>query len=229
MPDMDELIVTSDGSMSIRSRRFGETYHSHHGAITESMLVFIENGLKAVPAGLSECFIFEMGFGTGFNTLLSCLYKDNLKIVYETVEKYPLDSAMWESFARSQWPEKTPERFLFEEIHRAPWNQMIQLSEGFSICKQKADLLEISLPASHYHLVFFDAFSMDAQPELWNEKVFSQLFTSMRPGGILVTYSSRGEVKRNLRAAGFMLERLAGPPGKRHMLRATKPFIKETI
>lgn len=219
----DELVCTSDGSMSLRSARFGETYHSHHGAITESMLVFIENGLKALPGNLSEYFVFEMGFGTGFNALLSFLHKAELRIVYETVEKYPLDSAMWESFAKSQWPEKTPEGLLFEEIHRAPWDEIIQLREGFSIYKRQADLLEMPLPSSFYHLVFFDAFSLDAQPELWTEKVFSRLFASMQQGGILVTYSSRGEVKRNLRAAGFTLERLAGPPGKRHVLRATKP------
>ncbi|HON70670.1 MAG TPA: MnmC family methyltransferase, partial [Tenuifilum sp.] len=38
----------------------------------------------------------------------------------------------------------------------------------------------------------------------------------------LVTYSAKGLVKQNLRQAGFNVERLQGPPGKRHMVRAWK-------
>jgi tRNA U34 5-methylaminomethyl-2-thiouridine-forming methyltransferase MnmC len=37
-----------------------------------------------------------------------------------------------------------------------------------------------------------------------------------------VTYSSKGEVKRNLRSAGFYVKLLPGPPGKREMISAKK-------
>lgn len=73
------------------------------------------------------------------------------------------------------------------------------------------------------NLVYFDAFAPDKQPELWTLPVFEMLFNAMQTNGVLVTYSSKGEVKRNLRAAGFKVERLPGPPYKRHMLRAVKP------
>jgi tRNA U34 5-methylaminomethyl-2-thiouridine-forming methyltransferase MnmC len=46
----------------------------------------------------------------------------------------------------------------------------------------------------------------------------------LNEGGIFVTYCAKGEVRRNLQAAGFVVERLQGPPGKREMLRGVKPL-----
>lgn len=75
-----------------------------------------------------------------------------------------------------------------------------------------------------YDLVYFDAFAPSAQPELWTESIFASIFNAMKPGGILVTYCAKGQVKRNMKAVGFTIERLPGPPGKREMTRATKPI-----
>ncbi|MBK7030022.1 MAG: hypothetical protein IPH45_12775 [Bacteroidales bacterium] len=40
----------------------------------------------------------------------------------------------------------------------------------------------------------------------------------------MVTYSCKGIVKRALRSAGFSIQKLPGPPGKREILRAIKPI-----
>jgi tRNA U34 5-methylaminomethyl-2-thiouridine-forming methyltransferase MnmC len=45
---------------------------------------------------------------------------------------------------------------------------------------------------------------------------------SMRPGGVLVTYSAKGQVRRNLRSLGMLVESLPGAPGKKEMTRASK-------
>jgi tRNA U34 5-methylaminomethyl-2-thiouridine-forming methyltransferase MnmC len=37
-----------------------------------------------------------------------------------------------------------------------------------------------------------------------------------------VTYCAQGEFKRTLKKAGFQVEKLQGPPGKREMTRALK-------
>ncbi len=224
-PEMkeDALFRTADGSFTVLSETYGETYHSHHGAITESLLVFIEYGLKALPAGLSQIHIFEMGFGTGLNTLLSMMHSGTAAMYYETVENNPLQPPLWQAFVQNQWPEKAVEAQLLSRIHLASWNSNEQISENFCLLKHHAALSEIKLQASFFHLIYFDAFSSEAQAELWTEAVFSRLFEALLPGGILVTYSSKGQVKKNLRAAGFQLERLPGPPGKRHVLRAQKP------
>jgi tRNA U34 5-methylaminomethyl-2-thiouridine-forming methyltransferase MnmC len=71
-------------------------------------------------------------------------------------------------------------------------------------------------------LIFYDAFAPRVQPELWTAEIFLKLFSLLNPGGILVTYCAKGEVRRNMIAAGFSVEKLPGPPGKREMLRAAK-------
>jgi tRNA U34 5-methylaminomethyl-2-thiouridine-forming methyltransferase MnmC len=44
----------------------------------------------------------------------------------------------------------------------------------------------------------------------------------MNTAGILVTYSAKGSVRRNLMKAGFIVERIPGPKGKREIIRAKK-------
>ena len=51
---------------------------------------------------------------------------------------------------------------------------------------------------------------------------FKMMYTAMRFGAVLVTYSAKGSVRRAMQEVGFEVERLAGPPGKREMLRASK-------
>ena len=73
-----------------------------------------------------------------------------------------------------------------------------------------------------FDLVYYDAFAPRVQPELWTEEIFSKVFSAMNVGAILVTYCAKGYVKRNLKAVGFKVESLEGPPGKREMTRAKK-------
>ena len=49
------------------------------------------------------------------------------------------------------------------------------------------------------------------------------MFDALKTHGVLVTYAAKGSVRRAMQAVGFVVERLEGPPGKREMLRATKP------
>ena len=81
---------------------------------------------------------------------------------------------------------------------------------------------EISLAGNRYDLIYFDLFSPESAPELWTEAIFKKLCHSLKEGGILVTYCCKGEVKRSLKSAGFRIEKLPGPPGKREILRAQK-------
>jgi tRNA U34 5-methylaminomethyl-2-thiouridine-forming methyltransferase MnmC len=74
----------------------------------------------------------------------------------------------------------------------------------------------------NYDIVYFDAFAPDDQPEMWSVEQFQKIYDAMPNRGILVTYSVKGVVKRTLAQVGFTLERLVGPPGKKHMLRAFK-------
>ena len=68
-----KIINTSDGSHTIYNSELNETYHSIHGSINESMHVYIEEGLNYFQKKASKKMykIFEVGFGTGLNFVLS--------------------------------------------------------------------------------------------------------------------------------------------------------------
>jgi tRNA U34 5-methylaminomethyl-2-thiouridine-forming methyltransferase MnmC len=75
---------------------------------------------------------------------------------------------------------------------------------------------------NNFDLVYFDAFSPEVQPELWSDVLFENIFNSMKHHGVLVTYSTKGTVKRILKQVGFRIEKLPGPIGKREILRGVK-------
>ena len=223
---MDNIILqtTADGSHTLFLPSLNEHYHSTHGAIQESELVFIQNGLRYLPADLHEINLLEVGFGTGLNALLAVLEakKQRRRINYVTVEPIPVSPEIIEKL---NFPSLigSPEAVgYFHKIHNAGWMYPSFLSDYFIISKLQAKLEDVSLREGQFHLVFFDAFGPDVQPELWTTAVFTRIYNSLAPGGVLVTYSCKGTVKRALKAAGFSIEKLPGPAGKREVLRAVK-------
>jgi tRNA U34 5-methylaminomethyl-2-thiouridine-forming methyltransferase MnmC len=110
---------------------------------------------------------------------------------------------------------------IFELIQSSPWEQMNCICNNFNLRKINGDLSDY-IPEYPVDLVYFDAFGPDKQPSMWTREIFERISSAMRSGGILVTYSSKGEVKRNLRSAGFYVKLLPGPPGKREMISAKK-------
>ena len=84
------------------------------------------------------------------------------------------------------------------------------------------DASALPLARAAFEAVYLDAFSPPVNPECWTPAFLAALHATLRPGGTLVSYCVRGEVRRALEAAGFAVERLPGPPGKRHTLRARR-------
>ena len=101
------------------------------------------------------------------------------------------------------------------------WNQKILVGNNLELFKHSIDFNEFN-PSEKYDLIYFDAFSPDVQPEMWTLENLKKILTSLSTGGVFVTYCSRGELKRNLRTLGMDVKRFPGPPGKRHVIRATK-------
>ncbi len=217
---MNQLIITSDNSHTIYVPELNEHYHSVHGAVQESDIVFIINGLSALEK--TEISILEIGFGTGLNAILTLKYatQKKLKINYTAVEKYPItaDFVMLLNYPETVGIEKQQ----FKTIHDCKWNSPIEINPNFILRKLHTDLLEFRPENSVYDLIYFDAFAPEKQPNLWTSTVFKTLYAALMPNGILCTYSAKGTVKQALRSAGFDVTRLAGPPGKRHVLRAKK-------
>jgi tRNA U34 5-methylaminomethyl-2-thiouridine-forming methyltransferase MnmC len=217
---LNQVITTSDGSHTIFVPELNEHYHSIHGAVQESLLVYIKNGLGFCKTNLVN--IFEVGFGTGLNALLTAtsVYADKRIIYYTSIEKEPLSISVintlnhWR-FAGSKGKE------VFDFIRNAEWGSFEKLSDTFFLRKIKGDMIK-DLIEGKFDLVLFDAFGPDKQPEIWSRDVFKKISGITNAGGIFVTYSAKGEVRRLLRENGFVVTLLPGPPGKREMIRATK-------
>lgn len=218
-----EFLITGDGSVTIHLPEWNEQYHSKHGAIAEALHVFIATGLNQVidlnPSG--DISILEMGFGTGLNAYLTLLQSTQHKIDihYTGVEAFPVAPSEVGQLNYAELVNNSEELFL--KLHEIPWNENVRLTDHFHLHKQKKLFSEVK-DKDQYDLVYFDAFGPRVQPELWTEEIFRPVFNACKSGGILVTYSAKGSVRRTLESVGFLVERLPGPPGKREMLRATK-------
>jgi tRNA U34 5-methylaminomethyl-2-thiouridine-forming methyltransferase MnmC len=230
-----KIITTKDGSDTISVPEINLTYHSVHGAIAESKHVYIDAGLysSARVNRPDPYHIFEMGFGTGLNSLLTLIEAEKLKqnVFYTTVELYPLLPEEYMSLNYCSILNRNDLQPVFQQMHQCEWEKENVMTPFFTIHKsnkQLIDLLTNQLLLNNkvgklFDLVYFDAFAPTVQPELWTVEIFDKLFDAMCPGGILVTYSSKAEVRRAMKAAGWIIEKIPGPHGKREMVRATRP------
>lgn len=222
-----EVRQTKDGSSTLYVPELNEHYHSVHGALQESMHVFIRAGLGYFLPRREELRVLEVGFGTGLNALLTLQQAlvHRTSVLYDSLEKYPLTPEVIKELHFEKFI-LNPELLDFhEQLHAVPWNEQVPVTPFFTFHKIEADLQQHVFPEAYYHLVYFDAFAPEKQPELWTEEMFARLFVGLQPGGVLVSYCAKGSFKRALKAAGFSVEALPGPPGKREMTRAQKPAL----
>jgi tRNA U34 5-methylaminomethyl-2-thiouridine-forming methyltransferase MnmC len=133
--------TTDDGSHTIAIPEMHVTYHSKHGAINESMHIFVNEGLRfCINANKQlshqQINIFEVGFGTGLNALLSLneAIRFNQKINYETIELYPL---LIEEVNHLNYTSLINENLKqsFISMHEYEWNKVIEMHPLFSFKK----------------------------------------------------------------------------------------------
>ncbi|MDR2087146.1 MAG: tRNA (5-methylaminomethyl-2-thiouridine)(34)-methyltransferase MnmD [Dysgonamonadaceae bacterium] len=216
MPDKERVFptITADGSHTLFFPEINEHYHSVNGAKQESLHVYIEAGFNRCPKETVR--VLEMGFGTGLNALLTALesQKRNIRTTYITLEKYPVSPAIIRQLNYGEIDEN-----LFRRIHAAEWETVLPLTPFFTLQKIRCDFNTYPY-SDRYDVVYYDAFAPGKQPEVWSQELFDKLFRALNPGGVLTTYCAQGHVRRMLQRAGFTVERIPGPPGKREMLRA---------
>ncbi|MBK8626863.1 MAG: tRNA (5-methylaminomethyl-2-thiouridine)(34)-methyltransferase MnmD [Saprospiraceae bacterium] len=221
MSEQPKVFLSGDGSHSLISSTFDTSYHSKHGAITESTVVFIEAGLDYLANhGYRSIRVLEMGFGTGLNAILAFNWakKHHTPIQYQTVEAYPISNKIASSL---NYGKLCHEENIFQSLHLLDWNQNHSLSETFTFQKHLCKMEDIDLPSA-FDVIFFDAFAPANQPELWTVNMLSNMIDCLEDGGVLVSFCAQGAFKRNLKTVGFKVEPLPGPPGKREMTRAIK-------
>ena len=218
------IVETKDGLHSLYVSELDEHYHSTHGALQEARHVFIGAGLMHVAQTKKEISILEIGFGTGLNAFLTGLYalENTVKVSYTGLELYPVPTGMAVKLNYCSVigvPEKETE---FERLHQGEWGREQEINPYFLLTKIKQSVFDFEAN-EQFDLIYFDAFGYRAQEEMWGQQVFDKMHVALKPGGVLVTYSSKGEVRRRMQQSGFTVEKLAGPAGKREMVRAYKP------
>ncbi|WP_438961749.1 tRNA (5-methylaminomethyl-2-thiouridine)(34)-methyltransferase MnmD [Nonlabens sp.] len=217
-----EIISTGDGSNSINIPEWKEQYHSKHGALQEALHVFIEMGLKDTLSRKHDknipINIIEYGLGTGLNAMVTAQAEKEHLINYTAVEAYPvtMEEAELVNYGSLLKAEQ-----LYLDLHKANWEEPIQLTDNLTITKVQKKFQSIN-DVEAYDLIYYDAFGPRVQPDLWALDIFKAAHKALVPGGILVTYCAQGQARRNMIEAGFTVEKLEGPPGKREMMRARK-------
>lgn len=216
------LVVTADGSHTAVNQVLNKAYHSIHGAFQESQRVYIELGLwHALEKFPGEPLrIFEMGFGTGLNALLTAREANarHRQIAYTAIDAYPMTLA---DAGQLNYDALFDTAYL-PALHESIWNEPVVISDYFTLTKREGRLQDLKI-TDRFQLIYYDAFAPTAQPELWEPDIFEQMANLLEPGGILTTYCSRSYVQRNMRAAGLLVEKHSGPLHKRDILRAIKP------
>lgn len=245
------IILSSDGSNTLKLANYDECYHSGNGAYTEAQHIYIKNGVEHLWNRLLQnsdntpitINIYDMGLGTALNCMVALTWQQNLSktgitpphIHFIGVEKYPigLSEALLLNFP--QHIAKHTENISAEEldnwfnlIHSSNWEDDIHITENFVLTKHIGDITELkssyfanNLYSNSPSVVMYDTFSPQTQPQLWDKDIFTAIANGVNTGSILTTYCSKGIVKQALRESGFTIERLQGPPGKRHIIRAT--------
>lgn len=216
--------LTADGSMTLFNKKVGEHYHSRHGALQESIHVFLKSGLLFYldKNKESKASILEVGFGTGLNFLVTADYctKNNIFIQYTGIEAFPLDPKMISETAYNNYvSSEIWESFL--KNYPSALNELIQINQKYSLFIANSTLMNFT--SEHlFDVIYFDAFAAVHQPEMWTLESLSHICRYLKSGGVFVTYAITGELKRTLKSIGFRIEKAPGAPGKREMLRAVK-------
>ncbi len=217
------IITTGDGSKTIHIPEWNENYHSSHGAVQEAKHVFLKHGLDLF-FGQPEIRILEIGFGTGLNAILTLEagIDSSSHIYYEGLEAFPISEEEMIALEYDTLLESDFLREQYKTLHQTPWETSNEITPKFTLTKIQNELQKQTFPAKKFDLIYFDAFGPRVQEGMWTQEIFQKLYEALVPGGVLVTYCAKGQVKRDLKAVGFLVEALPGPPGKREMTRGKK-------
>lgn len=217
-----KIITSGDGSHTLFLPHLNETYHSQHGALAESIHVFIEKGLSFIAERKKAVHILEIGLGTGLNALLTsnAAKKKEINVNYTSLEPFPLPEEVYLQLNYAELISGSLKEDLLQ-IHKSEWEKINAFHNNFRFCKHQKTLQNFQTQIK-FDLIYFDAFAPNKQPEVWSIDNLNKCYQLLLQGGVLVTYCAQGQFRRNLKAAGFVIESLPGPPGKKEMTRGLK-------
>lgn len=228
------FLESKDGSHTLLRHDLNETYHSHNGAIQESLWVFIDKGLNYLKEqNYTSIKVLEIGFGTGLNAILAYefAHKNKINLEYISLEPFPIPLEITQKLNYTDFLEEESKR-IFNQLHEVDWEIKHEISPYFSVQKVETTLEDYKidfesqsneyLGTTYFDCTFYDAFAPSKQAEVWQLSNLQKVFDLTKKNGILVTYCAQGQFKRDLKTSGWTVESLDGAPPKREMVRAIR-------
>ena len=166
-----EIKKTADGSSTLYVPELNEHYHSMHGAVSESMHVFIRMGLDKILK--PSMMILEIGFGTGLNAILTLLEAGTLKqIQYDCIETGPLTRDQVIALGYENYLHLSAgQREHFLQMHTCTWGERISITNSFSLRKMKVSLQDLEVDNSYDLVILMPLLLGDSLN--YGKKVFS--------------------------------------------------------
>lgn len=212
---------------------YQDCYFSHQSGSAESRHVFIDgNRLSERFAVLPPRGLFvigETGFGTGLNFLetASCFLQQapaDAQLYFISCEKHPLSRTDLKRAQRA-FPQHAELASSLQDCYPSA-------TPGFHLCCPHPRIRLLLLQGDALSLLseldakvdawFLDGFAPAKNSSLWQPAIYQQLARLSREGATLATFTAVGQVRRDLLAAGFAMQKAEGFGRKRHMLTGQK-------
>lgn len=219
------------------SEQFDDVYFSKESGIDESRYVFAQsNSLPEAWHGKAGTFtIFETGFGTGLNFLVTWqLWRQQVAanktgssshLHFISVEKFPLNKnelqkalALWPELAEFSQPLIEQYPILINGFHSIQFkDERLTLTLIFDDVAQALPQLNGKIDAW-----YLDGFAPAKNPEMWSDTLFRSMarlsYNDGQHHSTVATFTAAGLVKRGLKGAGFKVAKIKGFGRKREML-----------
>ncbi len=207
---------------------FDDVYYSSDDGLTETEYVFIQHNqlLERFSTCKNVFAIIETGFGTGLNFYCATQHFLNhapadATLHFISIERYPLKTEGLIQ-ANQQWPVFDA---ISTQLHQ-PYNALTDGLNQFHLCRNRIQLdlwigdVSECLPniTTMADAWFLDGFAPSKNSSMWSEKLFTELAKRTKPNATFATFTSAGQVRRQLQSAGFEVKKAVGFGKKREML-----------
>jgi len=197
--------ITKDGSISFRSEKFNENFHTISGAYYETKNKFI-NPSRLKRFQNKSINVLDICFGIGYN---SALLFENLIIESSTLnwyglelDKRPLNYALADKKFINLWNSKVIEILNSLDLKGLYKNKNFDCNLIIGDARKEI----FNLPEEvNFDLIFLDGFSPQKCPEIWTYEFLSELKNKIKNEGYLITYTSSAAVRKSLKDLGFNL------------------------
>ncbi len=196
-------VITNDGTITLRSERFNENFHSIAGAYFETKNKFI-NPSRLKRFQNKSINVLDICFGIGYN---SALLFENLIIELSTLnwyglelDKRALNYALNDKKFNKLWNSKVIE--ILNSLNSEGRFKNTNFDCDLIIGDARKEIL--NLPEEvNFDLIFLDGFSPQKCPEMWTYEFLSRLKNKIKYEGYLITYTSSAAVRKSLKNLGF--------------------------